>query len=102
MEIYDIKIPKEKLIEIIRNRIKIKNIDVEHTVSILDDQLSSIKEKIDYAIEKLEENDPDEIKLVIKENEAILIVKIENTIDIRITSEDVVETKRIFENYLES
>lgn len=53
----------------------------------MDDQLSSTKDKIEYSIEKLEENDPDEVKLVIKEKEVILIVKFENTIDIRVTSE---------------
>ena len=53
----------------------------------MDDQLSSTKDKIEYSIEKLEENDPDEVKLVIKEKEVILIVKIENTIDIRVSSE---------------
>lgn len=69
---------------------------------IVDDQLSSTKDKIEYAIEKLEENDPDEVKLVIKEKEVILIVKIENTIDIRVTSEDVVGTRRLFEDYIKS
>ena len=69
---------------------------------IVDDQLSSTKDKIEYAIEKLEENDPDEVKLVIKEKENILIVKIENTIDIRVTSEDVVGTRRLFDDYIKS
>jgi len=69
---------------------------------IVDDQLSSTKDKIEYAIEKLEENDPDEVKLVIKEKEVILIVKIENTIDIRVTSEDVVGTRRLFDDYIKS
>lgn len=68
----------------------------------MDDQLSSTKDKIEYAIEKHEENDPDEVKLVIKEKEVILIVKIENTIDIRVTSEDVVGTRRLFEDYIKS
>jgi len=68
----------------------------------VDDQLSSTKDKIEYAIEKHEENDPDEVKLVIKEKEVILIVKIENTIDIRVTSEDVVGTRRLFEDYIKS
>jgi len=98
MEIYEIKIPKEKLIEIIRSHIKIKDIDVEHAASIVDDQLSSKEEKIEYAIRKLEENEPNEIKLVIKESEAVLIVKIENIINIRVVSEDIKGVKKIFEN----
>ncbi len=102
MEIYKIKIPKEDLIEIIKNRMRIKEIDVEHAASIVDDQISTQKERIEYAIRKLEENDPDDIRLVIKEDEAVLIIKIENIIDIRITSEDVKGTKEMFEGYIEA
>ncbi|MCD6503479.1 MAG: hypothetical protein J7K58_04565 [Euryarchaeota archaeon] len=78
---------------------KIHKIDVEHEVSLIDDQLSTNEEKLDYAIRKIKENELDTIKLIIKNGEAFLLIKIENMISIRVYSNSN-ELKELFKDYI--
>ncbi|RLF66021.1 MAG: hypothetical protein DRN26_04565, partial [Thermoplasmata archaeon] len=67
MEILDVKIDSSSLISVIKGLRSVKDVDVEHEVSLIDDQLQTVKEKLDYAIKKLEENEPSVVKLIIRD-----------------------------------
>ncbi|WP_324735811.1 hypothetical protein VFC49_01065 [Thermococcus sp. SY098] len=64
------------------------DIEVENRASFLDDMLKSTEDRLRYALQKLEENDADTAKFIIKSNVGMLIVKIEDVITIRVTIKD--------------
>ncbi|MPW38257.1 hypothetical protein GBV73_00820 [Thermococcus sp. 101 C5] len=67
---------------------KLLDIEIENRASLLDDMLESKDEKLKYAMKKLEENEIDEAKLVLKGGNALLVLKIEDVISIRLVFED--------------
>ncbi len=64
------------------------DIEVENRASFLDDMLKSTEDRLKYALQKLEENDADTAKFIIKSDVGMLIVKIEDVITIRATIKD--------------
>jgi len=99
MEILDVKIDSSSLISVIKGLRSVKDVDVEHEVSLIDDQLQTVKEKLDYAIKKLEENEPSVVKLIIRESEGFLLIKIEDVISIRIYA-DPEEIKNCLKDHI--
>jgi len=99
MEILDVKIDSSSLISVIKGLRSVKDVDVEHEVSLIDDQLRTVKEKLDYAIKKLEENEPSVVKLIIRDSEGFLLIKIEDVISIRIYA-DPKEIKNCLKDHI--
>ncbi|WP_457753849.1 hypothetical protein [Thermococcus sp.] len=64
------------------------DIKVENQASFLDDMLKSTEDRLRYALQKLEENDADTVKFIIKSDVGMLIVKIGDVITIRATIKD--------------
>jgi len=64
------------------------SVDVQNAVSILDDMLDSDTKKLQYARGILNNGNVDKAFLVVRDNEGILIVKVENVVEIRISVKD--------------
>ena len=64
------------------------SVDVQNAVSILDDMLDSDTKKLQYARGILNNRNVDKAFLVVRDNEGILIVKVENVVEIRISVKD--------------
>ena len=88
--VYPIK-EVEKLKEVLEtiSDYKLLDIEIENRASFLDDMLESKDEKLKYAMKKLEENEVEDAKLVLKGSNAVLVLKIEDVISIRFVFEDV-------------
>ncbi|MBO8174552.1 MAG: hypothetical protein H0Z18_04775 [Thermococcus sp.] len=98
VEVYGISCGKEGIIKMFERIIQygLVDIDVENRASFLDDMLKSTEDKLRYAIQKLEENDVDTARFVIKDGTGVLIVKIEDVITIRAT---IKEYKKFIEDF---
>ncbi|WP_042680757.1 hypothetical protein [Thermococcus paralvinellae] len=98
VEIYGIPCRREGIIKMFEKIIQygLVDIDVENRASLVDDMLKSSEDKLRYAIQKLEENDVDTARLVIKGDVGVLIVKIEDVITIRAT---IKEYKKFIEDF---
>jgi len=66
--IYEITCEKEGIIKMFEKILQygLVDIDVENSASLVDDMLKSNEDKLRYAIQKLEENNVDTARLVIK------------------------------------
>ena len=98
VRIYETTCEKEDIIKMFEEMIQygLVDIDVENRASFLDDMLKSTEDKLRYAIQKLEENDVDTARFVIKGDVGVLIVKIEDVITIRAT---IKEYKKFIEDF---
>ncbi|MCD6372255.1 MAG: hypothetical protein J7L37_01700 [Thermococcus sp.] len=69
-------------------RYNIVSVDVQNSVSILDDMLDSDAKRLQYARRILNNGNVDKAFLVVKDNEGILVIKMENIVEIRVTVRD--------------
>ena len=98
MKVHEILREKEDIIRMFERISKygLVDIDVENRASFLDDMLKSTEDKLRYALQKLEDNDVDTARFVIKDNTGMLIVKTEDIITIRAT---IMEHEKFIEDF---
>jgi len=86
MDVQTIKLPPEFAREVLMKaeRYGVTDVDVENSVSVVDDMLGSAEEKLRYAREKMDESNVDKAFLVIHEGRATLILNLENVVEIRV------------------
>ncbi|ASJ04630.1 hypothetical protein [Thermococcus barossii] len=60
------------------------SVDVDNAASILDDILDSNSRKLQYARRILDDGNVDKAVLVVRDNEGILVIKMENVVEIRV------------------
>ncbi|NJE13342.1 hypothetical protein [Thermococcus sp. LS2] len=88
VEVYDVDVEKAKAAVKKIQDYGLIGAEVENRASLIDDTLNTLEERLDYIIDKLDDNEPTEAKLVVKDDSGILIIKIEDIISIRLTVRD--------------
>ncbi|ASA77534.1 hypothetical protein [Thermococcus sp. 5-4] len=64
------------------------SVDVDNAASILDDMLDSNAEKLQYARRILDDGNVDKAVLVVRDDAGVLVIKMENVVEIRVTVRD--------------
>ncbi|USG99954.1 hypothetical protein K1720_00230 [Thermococcus argininiproducens] len=84
IKVYPIK-DSERLKEVIKkvSNYNLLDVEVENRASLLDDMLKNKDERLEYVLQKLEENEIDEAKVVVRDDSVIITLKIEDVILIR-------------------
>ncbi|HDZ36174.1 MAG TPA: hypothetical protein ENH81_04600 [Thermococcus sp.] len=64
------------------------SVDVQNAVSLLDDMIESEAKKLQYARRVLNNGNVDKAFFVVRGNEGILVIKMENVVEIRVSVGD--------------
>ncbi|ALM76271.1 hypothetical protein [Thermococcus barophilus] len=88
VDVYDVDVGKVREVVPKIREYGLIDAEVENRASLIDDTLNTLEDRLEYILNKLDDNEPTEAKLVVKDNSGILIIKIEDIISIRLTVKD--------------